>query len=318
MKLIAAISAFLGMAGLALGSDAQAQLTKNVVSDPAKAEFVYDDVRRFAHALELLSAGADTNVVLQSEYLDLASPGLRMFVEKYDLTLDRLVGAMRKHPKSYSAIPANLTVLMAMEESFRKVYAKLRDVIPEAVFPPTYYVVGAHRGIGSGSVEGPLISIEKKTPSSIREHLAATLVHEMIHMEQLAALGERYFEIFSGEQRTLLALAIREGVATYFSERVTGGSPHKNVARDYLLEHERALWASFLADMVGTDMGDWLWQQPANPEQPQDLGYAVGSRIVEAYYLRAGRTAQSVREILAITDYPTFLARSGYAEQIRD
>jgi hypothetical protein len=318
MKRVAVISVFVGLASLAMASSVEAQLTEDVVSDPAKAVFVYDDVHRFVRALEFISAGGDTTEVLQREYLRLASPGLRMFVEKYDLTLDRLVAAMRKHPQSYSAIPDNLTVLMAMEESFRKVYAELRDVIPEAVFPPTYYVVGAHRGIGSGSVEGPLISVEKETPSSIREHLAATLVHEMVHMEQLAALGESYFEIFSGEKRTLLALSIREGVAMYFSELVTGGSPHKNLARDYLLEHERALWALFQKDMLGTDMGDWLWQRPANLDQPQDLGYAMGSRIVEAYHHRAGRTAEAVREVLAITDYPAFLAQSGYAEQTRD
>ncbi|NNG17503.1 MAG: hypothetical protein HKM89_13590 [Gemmatimonadales bacterium] len=320
MNNIAAISAFLGVLSLGMGShvQAQTQLTENVVSDPAKAVFVYDDVQRFARALELISAGGDTSEVLQREYLDLASPGLRMFVEKYDLTLDRLVGAIRKHPRSYAAIPGNLTVLTEMEDAFRKAYAELRRVIPDAVFPPTYYLVGGHRGIGSGSVEGPIISIEKKTPSSIREHLAATLVHEMVHMEQLSALGERYFEIFSGEKRTLLALSIREGVAMYFSERVTGGSPHKNLARNYLREHERELWAAFRKDMLGTDMGDWLWQEPANPDQPRDLGYAMGSRIVEAYDRRAGGTARSVREILAITDYPAFLDRSGYGEQFRD
>jgi hypothetical protein len=317
MNRLAAITAIFG---LAIGSHAHAQnqLTENVVSDPAKAVFVYDDVHRFVRVLELLAAGGDTSEVLQREYFDLASPGLRIFVEKYDLTLDRLVEAMRKHPKSYAAIPGNLTVLLDMEDTFREVYADLGGVIPDAVFPPTYYVVGAHRGIGSGSVEGPLISIEKKTPSSIREYLAATLVHEMVHMEQLAALGERYFEIFSGEQRTLLATSIREGVAMYFSERVTGGSPHKNLARNYLREHERELWAAFRKDMVGTEMGDWLWQQPANPDQPRDLGYAMGSRIVEAYYRRAGGTAEAVREILAISDYPAFLARSGYGEQFRD
>lgn len=318
MHRIVAISAFLGLIGLVREPHAQTQLTKNVVSDPAQAVFVYDDVRRFAHALELIAAGGDTAGVLRREYLAAASPGLRMFVEKYDLTLERLVEAMREYPESYAAIPGNLEVLMDMEQAFRDVYADIRRLIPGAVFPPTYYVVGAHRGIGSGSVEGPLLSVEKDTPSSIREHLAASLVHEMVHLQQLAALGERYFEIFSGEQRTLLALSVREGVAMYFAERITGGSPHKNMARDYLLEHEGELWVSFQRDMLGTDLGDWLWQKPANPDQPQDLGYAMGSRIVEAYYRRAGGTADAVREIMAITDYPAFLARSGYSEQVRD
>ena len=96
---------------------------------------------------------------------------------------------MDKYPKKYSAIAANLKVLRSEEPAFRKVYGDIKGVIPDAVFPPTYFVVAGHRGIGSGSIEGPLISIEKKTAESIRGDLAATLVHEMVHMEQLAALN---------------------------------------------------------------------------------------------------------------------------------
>ena len=87
-----------------------------------------------------------------------------------------------------------------------------------------------------------MISIEKNTHASIREaDIEPTLVHEMIHMEQLAAVGEAYFDIFSGEERTLLALSIREGGATWFAELIAGGSVHKNLARDYCLAHEQEL-----------------------------------------------------------------------------
>lgn len=51
---------------------------------------------------------------------------------------------------------------------------------------------------------------------SIRTDLVATFVHERIHMQQLAALGPAYFDIFEGPGRTLLALSVREGVETYY------------------------------------------------------------------------------------------------------
>jgi uncharacterized protein YjaZ len=164
-------------------------------------------------------------------------------------------------------------------------------------------------------VEGPLISIEKDTIESIKGDLSATLVHEMVHMQQLAALGEAYFAIFSAEQKTLLALSVREGVATYFAERVAGGSVHKNRARDFLLEHEPDLWHKFKSEMLGHDTGEWLWSSPSDPEQPRDIGYALGARIVQAYYERAGDKHQAVQEILAITDYPAFLTKSRYGSQ---
>ena len=59
-------------------------------------------------------------------------------------------------------------------------------------------------------------------------------------------------------------------------------------------------------------MGDWLWASPADPEQPRDLGYAIGARIVQTYYESARDHGRAAMEIMAITDYPEFLSHSGY------
>jgi hypothetical protein len=296
---------------------AQQTLTDNVVVDPAAARFVYDDVENFIIAIEKIAAGADTSDALQAEYLAEATPGLKMFVAKYDLTVERLTRAMRKHPDKYRSLRGSLKALRAAEPAFRDVYARLKLEIPGAVFPPTYFLVAGHRGIGSGSVEGPLISIEKKTVESIQEDLSATLVHEMVHMEQLAVLGVNYFTIFNGEGKTLLALSVREGVATYFAQRVTGGSQHKNAALKYLRAHEKELWDRFRGEMLTSGTGEWLWSTPSNPEQPRDVGYAIGARIVEAYYKNAKDKHKAVKEILGVTDYEAFLAKSGYRELLR-
>ena len=56
---------------------------------------------------------------------------------------------------------------------------------------------------------------------------------------------------------------------------------------------------------------------PEDPDQPRDLGYAIGSRIAEAYYRNAPNSVQAAREMMGVTDYPAFLARSGYVESLR-
>ncbi len=137
-------------------------------------------------------------------------------------------------------------------------------------------------------------------------------------MQQLAALREEYFAIFSGEKRTLLATSIREGVATFLSELITGGSEHKNLARDYLLANEQRLWVGFQKEMLGSEMGDWLYQTPVDPDQPQDVGYAMGSRIARAYYDRAPDKQKAAGEIVAVSDYENFLALSGYGDQFEE
>lgn len=303
---------------LLLGSAApvsgQQELTGHVTRDPAAAEFVLTDVENFVRVANAIARGADPSAALQKEYFDQASPGLEMFVEKYDLTLDRLLTAIEEHPDSYERIPGLLRALRDKELSYRATLADIQRIIPSAVFPPTYFVVSGHRGINSGSIEGPLLSIEKNTAESIREgDIESTLVHEMVHIQQLAATGEEYFAIFSGEERTLLALSIREGASTYFAELITGGSEHKNRARDYYLAHEAELWAAFRADMLGLEMGEWLWEEPSDPDVPQDLGYAIGARIVEAFYESASDKGAAAQAVMSITDYPRFLARSGYS-----
>jgi hypothetical protein len=208
--------AVLTVAGFVVGyAPASAQtarqtLTGDVVTEPDQAVFVYRDVENFIRAQELLIHESDTATFLQREYLDRASPGLLLFIEKYDLTL----------------------------------------------------------------------------------------VHEMLHMQQLAAVGEAYFAIFSGPGQTPLATAIRDGAAIYFAELVTGGSVHKNAARDFLLANEARLWARFREEMHGNEMGDWLWSDPADPDQPRDVGYAMGARIVQAFYEKAADKGEAARVIL--------------------
>ena len=299
---------------LASVGTAQQTLTTNVMLEPSDAKFDFSDIENFIEAQDTIASGADPAEALQARYLDRASPGLLMFIEKYDLTLDRLLAAMEKYPEAYERLPAVLAALHDQEHRYRETLADVRRAIPDAVFPPTYFVVSHHWGINSGSIEGPLLSVEKNTAESIRGgDIESTLVHEMVHIQQLAATGEEYFAIFSGEERTLLALSIREGASTYFSEIISGGSEHKNQARDYYLAHEAELWEAFRADMLGLDMGEWLWEDPSDPDMPRDLGYAIGARIVEAFYESADDKGAAAQTVMSITDYPGFLTHSGYS-----
>ena len=302
----------IALSGMAIAQSPNMVLTDNKTENPKKAIFVFKDIENFAISMKAIASGMDSTQALQTLYFDQATPGLRMFMDKYDLNTKRMINALKKHSEVYARIPKNLEILKSQENKFKQTYAKIKRIIPNAVFPPTYFLVAGHRGIGSGSIEGPLISIEKKTPQSIRGDLTATLVHEMVHMEQLAAVGDAYFDIFSGEERTLLATSIREGGATFITQLITGGSKHKNLAWDYFLSHEKELWQKFSNEMYGNEMGDWLWSKPANSDWPQDLGYAIGARIIENYYNNAPDKPKAAMQIMAITDYPAFLKLSGY------
>ncbi len=315
MSRAATVTAGLIALALSQGAIGQMKLTENLTPDPLRAPFVHDDVHNFVRALGLLASDADTIGILQAEYFDRGTSGLRAFVARYDLTAERLRDAIRRYPAEYATLGIKAALLTEQEEAYRAAYAQLKTLIPDAAFPPTYFLVGAYRGIGSGSEEGPLITIEKESEASLRGGFTTMLVHEMVHMQQVQATGlDKYRAIF-GPEKSLLALTIREGIAEYFADRVTGRMTQEE-ARAYVANHELELWERFRLEMLGAETGEWMWATPSDSSQPPHVAYVIGARIARAYYDNAADKRQAVRDILAVTDYPVFLARSGYESRL--
>ena len=86
-------------------------------------------------------------------------------------------------------------------------------------------------------------------------------------------------------------------------------------ARDYVIDNEAEIWERFQTQMMSAQTSDWMWSSPADPDQPRDIAYAFGARIVEAYYENAPDKRKALREIFAVIDYEQLLQRSGYAEK---
>lgn len=297
------------------GFGLQSGVFGKLTTDPNKALFVYEDVQNFLRVFKLLPAGGDAVEILQKEYLDKGSAGLKMFVQKYDLTAERLAKAIKKYPQKYAALKDMTQWLGEQEESTRRAFAKLKRLIPQAVFPPTYFLVGSYRGIASGSAEGQLVTVERYERNAA--HHATLTIHELVHFQQAMAVGMLKYQALFGPEKNLLGLCIREGTAEFFADLVTGKITQEE-ARDFVIKHEKELWEQFRKEMNGRETGDWMWKQPKNPDQPPHIGYYLGCRIVQAYYENAKDKAAAVQEILSVTDYPAFLEKSGYAKKFEN
>jgi hypothetical protein len=309
-RILGAVSGLLLFGGSAM----RAQVTSTLTSDPREAAFVYDDVRNFVRVFALLATSADTVGLLQSEYIDRATPGLREFIKKYPLTAGQLAEAVRRQPAKYAVLEGTLEWLRRQEGQLRALLARFREVVPNAVFPPTYYVVDASRGIASGSAEGQLLSVEHHdtTRLAASAFLASMVIHELTHFQQVMAVGMPKYQALYGPERSLLGLTLREGTAEFVANLVTGRMSQER-SRQFVLAHEQQLWEQFRMRMAGAETGDFMWSTPANRQQPPNTGYVLGARIVEAFYDRASDKPQAMRDILSNTDYAGFLARSGYA-----
>ena len=288
-------------------------ITDNVRQSADDAEFVFDDANNFVRAMELAAGGASLASTLEKEYFGKASAGLKQMLVKYPFTVDDLVKAMGRYPEDYERVAENVEMLEARLPDLRAAYRRYKEFAPDIVFPPTYFLVDRHRGIGSGSPDGQLITIESKTEESIGR-IETLLIHELTHFQQLVAAGSDEFYALFGPKKSLLGLTIREGTAEFVADRITQRMTQED-ARDYVIDNEAQIWKRFQTQMMSAETSDWMWSSPADPDQPRDIAYAFGARIVEAYYENAPDKRKALREIFAVIDYEQLLQRSGYAEK---
>ncbi|MEE8577366.1 MAG: hypothetical protein V3T31_08935 [candidate division Zixibacteria bacterium] len=293
-----------------LPPDSQAQLMCEPTNDPAEVEFLYDDLYNFLNALEKLSSTDDTAAILQTHYVDKASPGLAEFLRDNSVSVEDYVDVMRKKPNHYKSMVGLPEFLKAQEDEIREGLSRLQSKIPGATFLPVYYLAGLISGLhAEPSGYGLLLAFGN--PGRNARSLVNTVVHETVHVQQFFTVGlDAYLSIYHGSGN-LLAFAIREGVAEFLAGEFTGYISNSE-ARKYYLEHEGELIARFKLEMYNTTAGDWMWSKPKDPDQPQQVGYVLGSMIIKAFYDSAVDKSLAIKDILSITDYPAFYKKSGF------
>jgi hypothetical protein len=284
-----------------------------ITTDVQKVQFVYDDIHRFNEAFNKFPGSKDSIALLNETYFSKASDGLKVFIRQYGLSDSGLLRAIQKYPDTYVATRNVVNNIEADKEYYLGVLRKYQSIFPNAVFPPFYFLIGERLGINSGSAIGVLFEVEA-WENGEQLLYSSVLAHELTHFQQRTHIGhEKYIAIY-GEEKTLLALTIREGVAEFFANLVTGRYTQEK-ARRYVEQNEKAIWDRFQKDKMNKETGEWMFVQPKDKEQPRDVGYILGARIVQYYYDRATDKQKALKHILNITDYNLFLDQSKYAEK---
>lgn len=290
-------------------------VAKYVTADPERAHLGIEDIRRFAQVLRAIDSGAETDPAraIERDYLAQGSPGLRAYAERYEVTGASMAAALRDRLDVYRDLDRLADVILEQEPALQAAFGNLAKLVPGAIFPPIWFVVGHHGPGGLARPEGVLIAAERLVTEP---HLLVPLVlHELAHIQQAVTQGLDVYRRIYGPDATLLALALREGSADLIAELTTGR--HFNPAGErYGLAHEAELWERFREDMHRSDPGDWMFVQPSNAEWPPDLGYWMGYRIAKSYYEHADDKGQAIRDMLGLTDFQSFLQKSRYAETV--
>jgi hypothetical protein len=293
-------------------------------TDPEQVTLSTRDVELFWRTYDAAATAPDKAAHWQQTYLDRTTP-----VVKSTLVIAKLTGAnyntatTQRFPKFLASIrTASLTGPQSQEAAIRQALRKMRTVHPEASFSGVYFGMGLFNNGGKSLPAGVYIGTEyfSQTPTTDLSELNAytrsvmssagrlpvIVAHEMAHQQQ------RYTNT-----STLLGAAIAEGSADFLGELASGEVATGGQTYTYGLANERAVWQAFSKEMTGTVWSNWLYNGSSGNAYnfPPDMGYFVGYRICKAYYDRAPNKQQALRDMLQTTDFPTFLAKSGYAEQ---
>ena len=285
-------------------------------SEPS-SRYSYEDIARFNDAY---SSYQQTGEAAEfAAYLDGGTRGLDDFKEQFELTPESLAARVDKYPGFFASLGDLAPGLRAQEPVMDAMFAELEALFPGYDMPTVYFLIGGLRAGGQAG-DGNYVMVAAETyarkpgtdlselhPGSRQyapDYVVHMVAHEAAHIIQEEIQGnEQYLSIYTQpEQGTLLAYALREGVANFVAALVSGGHINPE-AEPYGLEHEKELWALFREEALGTELGDWFFYQPKDhPDWPKDLGYWLGYRLALRCYDDA-------------TDKPAMLHRLMRAEE---
>lgn len=245
--------------------------------------------------------------VLQTEYIDKGSPGVKGFVKNRIESGKNLSKVVKSEQDYYEYIRPFTISIDNKKDQFYQCFEKLKLLYPPAVFPDVYFVIGANNTGGTTFDKGLIIGAERfgkqnevhKPPLDI-ENVHRVITHESIHFQQ------KYIK-----DNSLLAQAIREGAADFLCELVTGDHSSNKEMYAYGDSHVKELWEEFKSKMHQTDWTGWLYFQK-DKSRPKDLGYWMGYKICKAYYTNSTDKQQAVYEILNIQDFKSFIDKSKF------
>lgn len=320
LRAVATAAALLVLAGCTDGPTAP---IAGGTSDPELAAFITDDIPRFWAAMD---AGG-TQGKFDTLYFRPASPGLKEFQRKRGLTPQTMRQAIQTWPTYYASIRATSLSLAnntAVIDAIRDDYRAFAALYGDAYFAPVTFLFGRFSTGGTIGESGILIGTEfyAQAPGSpvdlltpfqrnnVRplDSLPIIIAHEMVHIQQLRTGG-----VITHPNQSLLEQALVEGSADFIGELVSGGNINAGV-QAWALPREDSLWTAFQAQMNGTDVSAWLYNQgTATAERPGDLGYFIGYRIAKAYYDERADKRMAIRAILEMRNAQAFLVASTYA-----
>jgi hypothetical protein len=266
-----------------LGVHAQEALKTAANHDPKTAVISTADVDLFWQAYDEWKTAANSApdrlaAILDRDYIKKGSQGVQDFIPQRIINSEALTRTILKDLKYYETVRANTEQMQSFVPEIRQGFERLKQIYPDAIFPPVYFVIGRRNSGGTDSDNGLIIGAEMFADTGSRIHLSE-VVSIVIH------------ELITGNQ-------IDEDTKPY------GDS------------HEEELWKKFQEDAKKNDLKPWLYNGADKDRVgPPDLGYYMGYKLCQSLYEISPDKAAALKIIIAMKDPKAIIEQSAYSQR---
>lgn len=268
----------------------------NFSESPLNAVFETNDTKNFWVAFDKIN---NLNENPFNEYIEKGSAGIKGFTQNRIINADSLFVVVKKRKADYELSRNVLDGISGKEKRVRAIYSALKYWYPTAKFSPVYFVYGRFNSGGTSSHDGIIIGTEMLKNL---DGVTGLIAHELIHYQQH----------IEGKE-TLLKWSLNEGGADFIGEFISGESINQ-FSYKYGEQHLDKLCSEFVTRLKGSDYEDWLYGTSKKDDRPNDLGYWIGYKIIEAYYNQQEDKHKAIYDIMNIKDPLLFLKQSGFLD----
>lgn len=272
----------------------QAQLTAPTIGPTCTTMNIQSaDINHFWRAWDLWQGHDGGNPamlaqVLQTEYIDKATPGLKTFIPHRVQSASYLAEVILKDPGYYAELRPLVAQFVASAPQLRNSCQVMMDIYPDAKMPTVYLVIGARNSGGTSADTGLILGVEmysRRLDAPLSpDDFVGVVTHELVHFQQKPS-----------KTNTLLRQSMIEGAADFIAELIAGRNGDEKT-KVYADGHEQELWERFSSEMHGEKLNGWLYNAGnVKPGIPPDLGYYEGYKICQAYYEHASDKGMALR-----------------------
>ncbi|RXR34774.1 hypothetical protein EQG68_02370 [Flavobacterium piscinae] len=278
------------------------------------------DIDNFWKTVDLLKNAenySDSLKVIEDNYINKGTSQLQKFFIEKKILPSELLKSLKNKPLFWESIRRKTTNLDKYFYELDKLFESYSSKISNFKQPNIYFIIGPLR-TGGTVINGEIViatemviideevvksEIDSNLLSIVSGNILIDLIsHEIVHTLQ------------KGKLNSLSDFVINEGVADFISIKIIGSKNLNPSTYNYGYENDCYLKNKFIiaCNNKSKSLKDWLFNRNSLLEIPPDIGYYIGFRIAEDYYLESTNKEEAIKNLLNRKTYKYIYKNSNY------